>query len=260
HNSAYLADWSRTQFGPRAGPLVAKYYEAYFDAPTRYATRNNLEMGDNLYQQISKDLLLRIVRGERPPGRVVEKDASTQDQLQKLGLTYAEYLAGLTQAAAGAEMRWGHAAELAAAAEPQVPAARRDFFRGHVLAQLAVQRSSNRMLGNVAAAAMPGIPVAERLTHVRAAIGDEQKVLDALRDAGYGRWDGFYTKGDWFVNVPLTMALAEVCRKHLEGGQLSASDRETMEAADQYITANSSKGFVKIKAYQGSRRVEFCRP
>ncbi len=259
-SATYLSAWSRQQFGPRAGPLVARYYDAYFAAPSHYATRDKLEMGDNLYQQFARDLLLRILRGPRTSGKVVERDPSTEDQLTKLGVTYPEYLSGFEKACAEAETRWARAAAIAAQAEPLVPANRREFFRGHILAQLALHRNSNQFLGAVAAAAQPGIAKEVRLTRLREAIRYNEAVLEALRNAGYGKWEGFYTKGDWFVNVPVTQALARICEKHFEGQPLTAADQETVAMADSYITENSAKWFIRIKAYQGNRRVEFCEP
>lgn len=259
-SSAYLAAWSRQQFGPKAGPLVARYYDAYFAAPSHYATRDKLEMGDNLYQQFGRDLLLRILRGPRTGGKIVERDASTEDQLRNLGLGYAEYLAGFEKACAEAEMRWARAAAIARQAEPLIPANRRDFFRGHILAQLAVQRNSNLFLGSIAAAAEPGIGKDLQLARLREAIRHNEAVLAALHQAGYGRWEGFFTKGDWFVNVPVTLELARICEKHLEGRPLTAGDQKTVALADSFITGNSSKWYIPIKSYQGSRRVEFCQP
>jgi len=260
YDATYLAAWSRQQFGPRAGPLVARYYDAYFAAPSRYATRDKLEMGDYLYQQIGRDLLLRILRGPRTSGKVVEGDASTEQQLKRLGIPYEQYLSGLERGCAEAEGRWARAAQIAAQAAPLVPVNRRAFFDGHILAQLSVQRNSNLFLGAVAAAAEPGIANQQRLDRLAGAIRHNEAVLAALNEAGYGRWQGFFTRGDWFVNVPVTLALARIAVKHLEGQPLTAEDQKTATLADSFITENSSKWYTRIKAYQGSRRVEFCRP
>jgi hypothetical protein len=258
YSSQFIADWSREQFGGGAGPGVAKYYEAYFEAPARYAARNHFEMGDNFYQQVARDLLLRILRGHEHADRVIEPDTTTPEQHAKWAGTWSEYLKGLEDSCRSAQVRWARAADLAADAERVVPADRRDFFRAHVLAQMNVHRASNEMLLDVALAARSGLSRAERLALVRQAAGHVRGVSAALKSAEYGRWEGFYTRGDWFVNVPLTTGLIDAVRRSLAGESLSAADQETVKLADHYINANTSDVFIRIKAYQGARKVEFC--
>jgi hypothetical protein len=260
HDSAFIAEWSREQFGSQAGPLVAKYYTAYFDAPARYAAGNHFEMGDNFYQQVARDLALRILRGQSRADRVIEPDTTTPGQHKKWDGTWAEYLKGIEDSCRAAELRWARAAELASEAERAVPSARRDFFRAHVLAQMNVHRHSNLMLLNVAAAARTGLSDTERKTLLRQALAEGRSVSAALKSAEYGRWDGFYTRGDWFVNAPLTTSLIDVVARKLAGEKLAPADEEVVKQADHYINANTSDVFIRIKAYQGARKVEFCRP
>ncbi len=81
-----------------------------------------------------------------------------------------------------------------------------------------------------------------------------------LREAEYGQWAGFYTLGDWFVNIPLTLRLAEVCRSHIAGRPLSAAEQQTLDTAVRINRENTSYVFIKIKAYQGGQKVRFCEP
>jgi hypothetical protein len=260
YSSKFLAQWARQQFGPVAGPKVARFYEAYFEAPARYAGPGRFEMGDNFYQQVARDLMLRILRGEQKAGHVIEPDTTTPGQHKRWEGTWASYLQGLEDSCLAGEKRWQQAAALAAEAERVVPPSRRDFFRAHLVAQMNVHRASGRMLAHVAQASRAGLNDTQRLALVRQAAADVADVQAALKSAEYGRWKGFYTLGDWFVNVPLTAGLAEALSRKLAGQALTASDQETVKLADHYINANTSDVYIRIKAYQGTRKVEFCRP
>jgi len=259
HSTRFIDEWAREQFGPKAAPLVAKFYEAYFDAPARYAAANHFEMGDNFYQQVARDLALRILHGREGADRVIEPDTTTPGQHRRWDGTWVEYLKSLEDSCLAAEARWAEVAALAAQAAPSIPTARRDFFRAHALAQMNVHRHSNALLLHVAQAARPGLDNAARAALLKNAHTDSLAVSAALQSAEYGRWKGFYTLGDWFVNVPLTTSLIDVVARKLSGGALSATDEETVKLADHYINANTSDVFIRIKAYQHDRKVGFCR-
>jgi hypothetical protein len=83
-------------------------------------------------------------------------------------------------------------------------------------------------------------------------------VLDALREAEYGKWAGFHTLGDWFVDIPLTLHLAEACLVQLRGQALSAEQQATLARAERLLRDDTSHVYIKIKAYQKDRKVQFC--
>jgi hypothetical protein len=72
-----------------------------------------------------------------------------------------------------------------------------------------------------------------------------ESVLGSLHAAEYGQWAGFYT-GDWMVAVVHTLALARAYDLKLQGKPLPPDLVLEWMPGDPYL---------KIKAYQGGRRV-----
>ncbi len=135
---------------------------------------------------------------------------------------------------------------------------RRDFFQAHILTQLGVHRHSNLMLRHIAQAAAPGASTDTQLANIEASIRELRATLDALRQAEYGKWAGFYTLGDWFVDIPLTLHLAEACLAQLRGQPLSTGQQATLARAERYLRDDTSHVYIKIKAYQKGQKVQFC--
>ena len=103
------------------------------------------------------------------------------------------------------------------------------------------------LMGLVQAAT--GLSHRQQFLKLKAAALEEEAVQEALQAADYGKWRGFYTRGDWLVDVPLTLALIKAYQGKLEG-------REVPE--DVLARVQDSRfAYTMIKAYQGGRRVEF---
>jgi hypothetical protein len=245
----WMAQWCKEEFGEKAAPGVERYYRAYFDAPARYGERENDTMGDDFYQQLGRDLLVRIMR----------RDASMPVRFRFLKVaSYSAYTSHAANMCRQAEARWERAARLAEDARTLVSADRRDFFQAHILTQLDLHRHSNRMLRHIAEAAAPGASTATQLVHVEAGVREVRAVLDTLREAEYGKWAGFHTLGDWFVDIPLTLQLAEACLAQLRGQPLSADRQATLARAERLLRDDTSHVYIKIKAYQKGQKVRFC--
>jgi GNAT superfamily N-acetyltransferase len=75
------------------------------------------------------------------------------------------------------------------------------------------------------------------------------KLQDAVRAADYGKWEGYYTAGDWLVDVPATIALMKAYQGRLEG-------REVLEHVLLWAK-DGSLAYTMIKAYQGAQRDQF---
>jgi hypothetical protein len=251
--SAYLDKWSREEFGEKAAATLVQYYRAYFSAPARYGDEEDETLGDNYYPNIIRDLLVRTITGN--PQSVARFGNNCQGTK-----SYAEYTRFLEEACRQAEPRWQKAQALAAAAEPLVPPARRLFFQAHVLTELEVHIHWNRALMDIAVAAQPGTPSSESLADLRRAIPEIQAVLDAAKAADYGKWQGFHTRGDWFDDVPLTLALARVCATKLAGDKLTSAQQETLKLGVHYIHEDTSIVYIRAKAYQKGQKVKFCFP
>ncbi len=251
--TAYLDQWSREEFGEKAVSALQKYYRAYFAAPARYGNDEDEALADNYYPNIIRDLLVRIITDN--PQSLARFSNNCQGTK-----TYPEYTRFLKEICEQAEPRWQRVQSLAAEAAPLVPSDRRLFFQAHVLTELNVHIHWNRALRNIAAAAQPGTPASEALADVRQAIPEIEGVIAAAKAADYGIWEGFHTKGDWFNNVPLTLALTRVCTSKLAGDKLTAEQQATLKEGIHYIYDDTSAVYIKIKAYQNGQKVKFCTP
>jgi len=245
----WLTRWCGEEFGAEAAPAVEQCYRAYYEAPARYGEGENETMADDFYHQLGRDLLVRIMRGdESMPVRFHWFKAAT----------YSGYTAKVVSMCREAEPRWEAAARLVQKTRPLVPSARREFFQAHISTQVDLHLHLNRMLRHVAEAASPGVPPASQQVSIETAAREMRAALDALRKAEYGQWAGFYTLGDWFVDMPLTLHLAEVRLAQLRGQRLSAEQQATLARAERMLRDDSSHLFARIKAYQEGQKVQFC--
>ena len=244
----WLTRWSREEFGEHAAPAVERCYRAYYEAPARYGEGENETIADDFYHRLARDLLLRILR----------RDESMPVRFQFLKVaTYPGYTSHVVNMCRQAENRWDAAARLAGEARPLVPSGRREFFQAHVATQIDLHLHSNRMLRHIAEAASPGTPIALQRVSIEASIREARAVLDALRKAEYGKWAGFYTLGDWFVDMPLTLHVAEACLAQLRGQRLSEAQQTTLARAERLLREDIHL-FAKVKAYQQGQKVQFC--
>jgi hypothetical protein len=122
-----------------------------------------------------------------------------------------------TELCADAERRWDSVWQKARDAEPLVAPERGPFYRAHVLAMIAVNRQSNRMLLNVARAiqaAGAGNPGKAHI-HLAEALRACDEIRQAEIAAEYGPWKNWYS-GDWLTNVSRTRQTIELYVQHLQ--------------------------------------------
>jgi Glycosyl hydrolase family 115 len=179
--ATYLADWCRQEFGTAAAPLLAQYYRAYFAAPGRYGTGETQTLADNAYHTVSREILLRLISGEK--AAPVRSAAGAKDLI--------EYAAIYSRAAQEAEPRWQKARETANDAAKLVLPGSRDLYAAHVKTQLDIQQYSNHMLLEIARLASEN-SVDRKLARLDSAIADTKAVHRALDAAEFGKWAGFY--------------------------------------------------------------------
>lgn len=239
-SARYLDRWCRQEFGGRAAPAVAAYYKAYFAAPARYGTAEDATAADNFYQTAARGLLLALIDGNTAPlgrfrGRIAFRDVPG-------------FATALRDACRDAAPRWNRARLLAEKARPLVDKDRLDFFQANVLTQVDLNLHLNRM--TVELAEMAQAPdQQEKIVRLRAAIQEGEAAEAAMRAAGYGKWKGYYTAGDWLLNTPLTLALARTYLDHLEGRPIS--ENTVVRARD------GGFAYHMITAYQGTQTVRF---
>jgi hypothetical protein len=240
-SSVYLEKWCKEEFGAAAVPALQDYYRAYFAAPARYGEQEDAAAEDHYYQTAARRLLLGLIAGDVTSAIQSLRGNPRFANLKEMGA----FLAKITEEA---DARWSKARLLAEKAKPLVPAERQDFFQANVLSQVDYHLHSNRMLLHLGQAAADP-QGASQASQIRAAIAEGEKLQDALRAAEYGKWKGFYTAGDWLVDVPLTMALMKAYQGKLEGKEVPENVLVRAQSRDF--------GYTMIKAYQGGLRDQF---
>jgi hypothetical protein len=239
--SIYLKKWCREEFGETAAPAVEDYYLAYFTAPARYGQKEDETAADHYYQTVARMMLLGLIAGDDTSPVKTARGIAAFANLKVMG----EFMARIT---GEADPRWQKAQMLAEKAKHLVPAARQDFFQANVLTQVGMQLHANRMLMEIAQAA-GDLHGTNHSAHIKAAITECEQLQKALRAAEYGKWKGFYTAGDWLLDVPLTLAMLKAYAGKLEGKEVPYNIALWGRGSDH--------GYPLIKAYQGDERDEF---
>lgn len=238
----YLNRWNTEEFGRDAAPLVDRYYRAYSAAPAHYGPQPDARMGDAYYESTSRRLLLAMIHHQlaRPfPARF----ARFFNGAGNLRAMAARQIAPLREA----DGRWAKAQALAVQAAPRVSPRRRPFYQANILTQVAIGLHSNRMLLAVTRATQTDDSAA-RLRLIQQAVAEGRAVEAAMRAADYGKWKGFYTEGDWLLDVPLTIHLAAAYARSLQGAPM-----------DQNVVIRAEDGgfaYSMITAYQGNQKVQ----
>lgn len=234
----YLRKWAAAEFGAAAGNDIVNYYNSYFNAPAHFGEQKNQIMEDNFYQTASRDILLQLIGGQ-PSNEIHLAEmpgASVQDMSQHI-LDWCR----------GADSRWERTLQLAGVAQDKVPAERQQFFLASISVPAMIQLHSNRMLEAVAEATTSSSPNEKKLK-IEAAIREGEATEAALETADYGKWRGFYTDGDWLVDVPRTLALLRAYQDQLNG--MPVPENAVIRANDY------DYGYWMITAYQGTQQVK----
>lgn len=177
---AFLADWSRRQFGEPQSAEIAAIYNRYFEIPYQ---RHGERHGDNYLHA-----MLRLLSPTAPDkARAAETFAAANRK---------------------------YVAELLKSAEPlaeKVPADRRDFYRAHVLTPIEIHLYSLAMLESYAAA-MLHQDAAKADEALRAA----DDLFDAMRRGQNVKWAAWYF-GERFVAIEVTRDRVRALAAKLRG-------------------------------------------
>lgn len=237
----YLHNWYREEFGRKAADALVKYYNAYIAAPGKYAKSPGARMGDQFYQTMSRFIIVRLSEGKTAMPKFFRRAPG-------MPATLAQFASSIESQCAQAAPRWSKALRLAEAARSLVLPSRRLFYQANVLTQVDINLHGNLMLLDVAKA-VDAKSTAERIPLIQRARQQDEDVEDALHDADYGKWKGFYTDGDWLENIPLTM--------NLETGYLSQLKGHGMPENTLIRAADFGFAYHMITAYQGTQHVRF---
>jgi hypothetical protein len=201
NNKAFLADWSRRQFGAQAAPRIAEIYEQYFDIPYH---RDDVRQGENAIhfalRQINVKAAPLIAKGQ-PLDEALVRLAKEKEVFASSNLRIVAPLAARAQSLAEA-----------------VPVDRRAFYLAHVVTPLQVHRCSLAILESYAqsvqAYAAGEKPRALELADQALQISEELSA--ALRRAEYGKWPCWYM-GERFVGLNTTYERLRCLKAYLTG-------------------------------------------
>ncbi len=222
--SDFIRKWSAEEYGPKAAAKVAKVYEDYFNAPVQFG-KPVREYGDQLYHTEARFMMLTDMIDS--PLYSLPSQSPKWEQPHTFGFGFRFRMGSpktfMTRAAereikecGDAQPRWDAVWKEALAAEPLVAPARLPFYRFHVLAMIAINRDSNRMLYEISKAIQEA--QAGQKAQARAPVAQALTALDAIQKAEaaaeYGKWKHWY-RGDWLTGVYRTHQMAEIFYKFL---------------------------------------------
>ncbi|MGH9621126.1 MAG: glycosyl hydrolase 115 family protein, partial [Bryobacteraceae bacterium] len=223
----YYRDWAAEEFGKRAAPQIAAVYKAYFAAPASTTVHGRVhEYGDNYYHTEARLLLLAYMtkdplyslpsqspRWIEPHVFDFPKDPAGPAARRHL----SEIAAREVRICKQAQPRWDAVWSKALALEKSVLPERLPYYRAQVLAMIAINRESNRMLWQTAQAIQQGIAGDSAAAHASA-----KRALEAIfaihkaeAAAEYGKWKHWY-RGDWLTNVNRTGDLLAIFSKYVQ--------------------------------------------
>ncbi len=223
----YYRDWAAEEFGKRAAPQIAAVYKAYFAAPASATVHGRVhEYGDNYYHTEARLLLLAYMtkdplyslpsqspRWIEPHVFDFPKDPAGPAARRHL----SEIAAREVRICKQAQPRWDAVWSKALALEKSVLPERLPYYRAQVLAMIAINRESNRMLWQTAQAIQQGIAGDSAAAHASA-----KRALEAIfaihkaeAAAEYGKWKHWY-RGDWLTNVNRTGDLLAIFSKYVQ--------------------------------------------
>jgi hypothetical protein len=254
----FYRHWSSEEFGEKAAPQLAELYKEYFQAPVHFGDPAR-EYGDQLYHTEARRMLLTYMIDA--PLYAVPSQAPKWQVPRVVGSgfpfgpnppTPREWLRQITtreiQECGDAKRRWDAVWNKALAIEPLVPIARRPFYRAQVLAMIAINRESNRMLfhlANAIDAAEAGKKLQAR-EHAAQALTALNEIERAEAAAEYGKWKHWY-RGDWLTGVHRTHELVQVFVKFLDDPQTHIAPPVVWDGWEAYY---------HIMHYEGDRSAD----
>lgn len=248
--------WAEKEFGPGTGAPAADFYDAYFRAIPHAPGRGwggGLEMGDQHYHWVARELLLRAMiappyyssSGQSPTWRTMHEIGNTSESPEKWINDTISTQQAICRAAAP---KWDAVLKRATAIQPRVAPERRDYFRYAVLTMVAVNRNSSAMLEAIcrAVAASQDGHFDEARAEANRAIAQIDE-LDRYKSFGtYGKWTHWW-RGELLTNIESTRRQLETYKAWL-ADPVATTPMPTIDADWQ--------GYYRILHYQGNRSVD----
>ncbi|MGH9513006.1 MAG: glycosyl hydrolase 115 family protein [Terriglobales bacterium] len=221
----FYRQWSAQEFGKQASSKIADIYREYFNAPAHFGEPAH-EYGDQLYHTEARRMMLTYMidsplyslpsqapKWEPPhifgigfgrpyPGGKAWLDQQTTREIQQCGQ---------------AQARWDAVWKNAVQTESLVTPERKPFYRAQVLAMIAINRESNRILFLVSKAIQDAGKgkTMEAYEEAEQALKAVDEIQRAEAGAEYGKWKNWY-RGDWLTGVPRTREMLQIFATFLE--------------------------------------------
>ena len=222
----FYREWSEEEFGKRAAAKVAEVYKEYFAAPAHLPGEEPaLEYGDNYYHTEARRFLLDymvgfplyFLPGQAPTWVTPRVFSGPSENPNPRFPGLEESLKGEIERCGEAQPRWDGLWAKAVAAEPLVSPERKAFYRAHVLAMIAIDRESNRILLSVAKAVQDARAgnTKEAQAEIARALPAFDEISRAEVAAEYGKWKNWY-RGDWLTGIHRTKELVQIFSKELQ--------------------------------------------
>lgn len=223
---SFYRRWSAQQFGEKASPKLVELYKEYFQAPAHFGDPVH-EYGDQLYHTEARRMMLTYmidspldaIPSQAPKWEVPRILGSGLPRAANRPVTkewLREAVVREAQESGDAQTRWNDVWKNAFAIEPLIPADRQRFYRAQVLAMIAINRDSNRMLfllSNAILDAEKG-DKSKAQEEVDQAIAVVDEINRAEHDAEYGKWKNWYRE-DWLTGIDRTREMLQVFSKFL---------------------------------------------
>jgi hypothetical protein len=255
---SFYQQWSSQQFGEIAGSKLVELYKEYFKAPVHFGDPVH-EYGDQLYHTEARRLMLTYMIDS--PLYAIPSQAPKWEVPRNLGSGFPgapnrpvgkewlrEAVVREAQQCGDAQTRWDDVWKKALAIEPLIPADRLPFYRSQMLAMIAINRGSNRMLFLLSNAIQDAEKGDKSKAHeeVEQAVAAVDEINRAENDAEYGRWKNWY-RGDWLTGIYRTREMLQVFSKFLEDPQTHISPPILWDGWEAYY---------HIMHYEGDRSVD----
>ena len=251
----FYRQWSTEEFGEKAVPKLVELYKEYFKAPAHFGDPLH-EYGDQLYHTEARQMLLTYMTNAplysipsqapkwslphvllpgaspRPTGKEWLRQAAARE-IQQCG---------------EAQTRWDATWKDALAIEPLIPVARRPFYHAEVLAMIAINRESNRILYLVSKAVQDAQnkDTAQARKDITEALTAFDEIDHAEAAAEYGKWKNWY-RGDWLTGIYRTRQIVQVMAKFID-------DPETHLAPP--VLWDGWEAYYHIMRYEGDRSAD----
>jgi len=223
----FYRKWASEEFGEKDASKLVELYKQYFRAPVHFGDPPH-EYGDQLFHTEARRMLLTYMidsplyalPSQAPkwePSRILDGGFGFGPSR----LTGKEWLTQTIEKeinqCGDAQPRWDALWQSAVSLEPSIPVARRNFYREQVLAMIAIQRESNRMLFSISKAIQDAQlgNNAEAHQQVAQALAAFDEIRQAEGAAEYGKWKHWY-RGDWLTGIYRTRELVQVFSKFLD--------------------------------------------